>query len=229
MKKWICVLLIFCLICGCVPALAEKKSVSPVPEFNAADYPEVKPIDASDKKAAKKQMEEYCRALLSCPVIGLELSDAPAAIDWNPPENWDETVYAVYLYTVRHEKIEVYLRSDGSVRLLLIPNEAGRRWAEQDTWIHPEDVDSVFDLDYTEQAAMFFRQFAEALLPGANENMEGVLDWGGTQLENLTYLDFYGDPGQTGDKFPAFQFGGPSITFQVYPEFRVVEFGIGLG
>lgn len=54
-----------------------------LPGFDASSFPAPHPIDPSNKQESERQMEAYCRALLSGS-LGIALSDAPALVDWTP-------------------------------------------------------------------------------------------------------------------------------------------------
>ena len=220
MKKWIFTVLILVLVCSCVAAPAEGKIDSPVPAFNAADYPEVKPIDPSNVEAAKKQMEAYCRALLACPVIGFDLSDAPAGFTYEETY-YGEPIFTVHLYSKQHEEAAVLLRLDGSVRYLEVPNDSSKRFDQENAWLEPEEVDEVFTRKLWEDASAFFERFSDAVMPGSGERIEKVVSWGGTRLEDGMYLNLFGAPAEYTDP----NRDGPDIMFEVYPEFRVVEYG----
>ena len=230
--------------------LTDKAIPAPVavPALRAENFPAPQPIDESDKGKAEKQMEAYCRALTAALPLNKPVDEkAPAAIDWKPAqynmEGWDYgAVYTVTLWSEPafsggwadpddpmrgRDKIIIALRPDGTVRDFSY--SAGDKYAGNGRQYAPQEAQNLFAPAWQEELALYLLQLTEGVWPGSADRIEAVCD-GWTTVTDSGYclVEIYGDYyNEDGTKLsPAYN---PFLEVEVFPEFHVLEYGLGVG
>lgn len=157
-------------------------------------------------------------------------------MDWEPPEfaPYPEaygTVYSVTLWARSpdggKDEVTVNLRSDGSVRDLIYVYGGRYPFDGSGQEYGAEEASAWFTAAYREQAAVWLLQFSDLVWPGSMDRMEAVRFGPGEITRDgrwiMTHYGDYCNPDGTES------FDDPCIVIEVYPEFRLLRYGLGLG
>ena len=208
------------LLLSCASALAANRPE--LPELDPDQFPQIQPIDISDRAAARAQMEAYCRALLTAPPFSLTLSDSPADICWDEGDDLGEAVYGVTLYTAENgDMAEVWLRADGTVRLV-------------HSYIDSE-MDEDFAVTYSEEQVR--AHYGDVWMDQLNEAMIALslgIDPDHGQKINEMRVSFGTEKGYETMALTLYSLltegnDNPLFIVKLYPQVQVVFYGNGRG
>ena len=222
MKSYRTIVALALVLCLVFPVGAAQAAYRPeLPHLSPDQFPPIQPIDISDRAAAREQMEDYCRALLSAPPFSVSLSDSPAEIEWMMGDDLGETVYGVILYTQAGEETEVWLRADGTVRLVHL------------------DVPSAHDdgtaLQYSEQTV--HTRFGDVWMDQLNEAMialsQGIDPAHGQKINDM-HVSFGSEKGYETMVITLYSLlteghDNPIFIVKLYPQVQVIFYGNGRG
>ena len=213
-----------------------KQEFAPVPAFRPEDYPPLLPIDAENREQAERQLIASAKALLSAPALNLPLSDAPPRVNWTPPDfyadgqwPWGGPVYAVGMdpkgaelpeQLDASERYTLFYRPDGTLRMLNIPIRGTSNWNRNDIAFVPGDV--LYIKEWWASLTEYLTAFAYAVDPGLAPLLDRFLVNEEMQWDDMRILEIQCESDDPKQDMPHF-------TVEVSPEFRILNYGIGVG